>query len=214
MYNVSLTERQLADLINRIAETVGRSDESFGNFKPEWIGFFDPPQFFAESEDMRREGSRTIFMDVFTFKNSIEAYQKANPKSTKRLIHGLHLCFMGEALQWFTSEVPDHAKHRLWNQLTAEEALQEWYTLLVKRWGIPSTMADARLAALQYSAEDALALKDISAFATKVFRYARHANENQSKWLRILFNKLDPRLTVGMQEPMGDESVSEYVEKL
>ena len=212
--NITLTPEQFSQLFQGFLSTKGHTAREDQTFKPERIGFFDPPNYFRESSDKRMEGSKTIYQDVCSFVDSIRAYEQSNPTHLGAMTRSLHFCFMGEAQAWFASEVPYKVKQALWDVTKPTQGVGRWIQLLEKRWQIPIRQAEERLAKLKYTTRDAESMKDISNFAMRVFRYAKYADEPERKYLRILYDKIDPALMIGRPEPIPTMDREDYVAEL
>ena len=229
--------QQLADLIRQITGANNNNNNGNGNgnghnpadnplqviaatqsnndrFVPSLIGFFDP---FYDSKSantapaMEHAGKDTYFRDIHVFLDRL--YDIVATKGAQVVRDNLQLCLRGEALTWYTVELSEAEKRLV--KYGAEGSVDEWRTLLLRRFKAPESVGMATLLKEKYTIYDAYRSREPREYAQTLLRAARTANFNDvNNQLTLIYNGLDLEFQRDIVPPTAMATLNDFMQAL
>lgn len=169
------------------------------------VGFFDPEYEDEKSGNARivSAGKHVIYRDVYTFVHRLQdlAYSHGNT-----VISVIPECFRGGALMWYTAELSALEK----SDLRASD-LATWYSTLISRWKMPTSVALATLTSSSYGLRE-LRHQSPRAWIQQMLHCAKAANfDSTHNQLTIIWNGLDVTLRRDIPEPDMSTTLSMFL---
>jgi len=179
-------------------------------WKPDDIGYFDP-EFDGQGPDAGLIGSSSrhvYYRDVYTFVDRLRVL--APIKGLDALRVTIPACLRGSALLWHTVELTEMERELLGNA-----GLEQWYTILIKRFKERAPSALRNIQENKYTMADAYKGKSPRVFAQELFRHAKAAEMTSVyNQLVVAWNNLDLEFRVHVPEPQPTTTMSQFLELL
>lgn len=174
--------------------------------RAEDVGFFDPEYVAEKSRNAQvvNAGKHVIYRDVYTFVNRLKdlAYAHGDTNTVTAVIPE---CFRGGALMWYTAELSDLEK----SGLRASD-LGVWYSTLIDRWRMQTSVALATLTSSSFGLHD-IRHQSPRAWIQQMLHCAKAANfDSTHNQLTMIWNRLNVNIRRDIPEPLPHTSLAQF----
>lgn len=176
-------------------------------FRAEDIGYFDPGIKMADANGVNTYQGKTTYKHLRPFLDAIQGATTTLPDYIVR--SHLSKCLRGDALVWYTNQLPHGAKAFA----IAGRGLENWTKLLTAKFQRPKSEVGAELAKMEFTQADLLNDKSITTFAINVARNLQEfgygdAARDEPMWISTIYQKLDPQFRLVVQDPADDPTMT------
>ena len=175
--------------------------------KPKDVGIFNP-----DVSDEHGKGpvatisNETVYRDIYTWVERLKDLVHLHGSDDVR--HVIQSCLRGSAATWWIAELTDEDRKKLRN---AE--LQRWYSLLISRFKMQTSVALTRLISSSYSMRDLDRPPRI--WIHQMLHYAKAAEMDSTyNQLSIIWNRLDAALRKDIPMPKPHTRLIDFLDQV
>ena len=171
------------------------------------VGFFNPdtPEEHGLGP-VATVSSETVFRDVYTWVERLKDLIYTHGPDEVRWI--IQPCLRGSAATWWIAELTDEDRRKLRNS-----ELQRWFSLLIKRFKLQTSVALSRLVSQSYSSYDLGRSPRI--WIHQMLHYARAAEiDSTFNQLTIIWNRFDANLRRDIPMPKPHTRLADFLDQI
>ena len=133
----------------------------------------------------------------------------ANQNSATAVKHVIATCMRGSALMWYSMELTD-----LERDLLRDADLDRWYTTLINRFKVRTSVALSQLVSQTYSFSD-MRHTSPRAFVQQILSLAKSAKMNSTcNRLTMVWNQLAVNLRRDVPEPQPNTTIGQFLDQV
>ena len=173
--------------------------------KPKDVGFFNPDTPDEHGlGPVATVGSETVYRDIYTWVERLKDLMHTySPDEVKWIIQP---CLRGSAATWWIAELTDEDRRKL-----QDSELYRWFSLLIKRFKLQTSVALSRLLSQSYSSYDLSRSPRI--WIHQMLHYARAAEiDLLFNQLTIIWNGFDANLRRDIPMPKPHTRLAEFLD--
>ncbi len=171
------------------------------------VGFFDPEYQDGTTGHVTSAGKYVIYRDVYIFVEMLKNLAYTHAENT--VISIIPECFRGAALMWHLAELSESEKAGL-----RTSDLATWYSALIKRWKMPTSVALVTLTSSSFGLHDIGRLSP-RAWISEMRHCAKAANlDSPYNQLTIIWSRLHVDLRRDIPEPSTSTTLAMFYEDI
>ena len=176
--------------------------------KPKDVGLFNPD--VADEHGLgpvATISSDTVYRDIYTWVERLkDLVHVHDPDDVKQVIQP---CLRGSAATWWIAELTDEDRRKL-----RAADLQRWYSLLIKRFKIQTSVAISRITSSSYSPQD-LTRGSPRIWIHQMLHYAKAAEMDSTfNQLILIWNRFDANLRKDIPMPKPTTRLVDFLEQI
>ena len=177
--------------------------------RAEEVGFFDP-EYQQEQGTTQGQvvnaGKHVYYRDVYLFVNRLK--DLANYRDGVK--HIVTVCLRGSALMWYSAELTD-----LERDLLRDAQLDHWYTTLINRFKIRTSVALSQLTYRSYGMQDLRNNVNPRAFVMEMLHLAKAAEfTSPFNQIIMIWNRFHVSLRQHIPEPTKTTSLGQFLDQI
>ena len=182
--------------------------------RAESVGYFDP-EYQNEKEQgstnngpVVNAGKYVYYKDIYVFVDRLK--DLAKQQGDIKIRNVVSECLRGSALMWYSIELTE-----LERDLLRDSDLDRWYTTMINRFKIRTSVALSQLIHRSYGMQDLRNNKHPRAFIQEMLHLAKAANlESLDNQLTMIWNQLHVSLRRDIPEPTKYTSLGQFLEHI
>ena len=176
--------------------------------KPKDVGLFNPD--VADEHGLgpvATVSSDTVYRDIYTWVERLKDLVYIHGSDDVKQV--IQPCLRGSAATWWIAELTDEDRRKL-----RAADLQRWYSLLIKRFKIQTSVAISRITSSSYSPQD-LTRGSPRIWIHQMLHYAKAAEMDSTfNQLILIWNRFDANLRKDIPMPKPTTRLIDFLEQI
>ena len=175
--------------------------------KAKEVGFYNPdvPDEHGKGP-VATVGSDTVYRDIYTWVERLKDLVHVHGAADVRQI--IQPCLRGSAATWWIAELTDDDRKKL-----RDADLQRWYSLLIRRFKMQTSVAISQLTSSSYSPQDLHRSPRI--WIHQMLHFAKAAEMDSTyNQLTIVWNRLDANLRKDIPMPKPNTRLADFLDQI